>query len=632
MSNAERKPSTENLDGTREIFMDAGPGNYLVSIWHGQVHRTTKWDSHEPLPLNFPPTLFLVKDGPSVCVIHRSGGETEQVGELAEPSTPGRAGVVTEVGEVNGAVLKLQIARVLRSRAAYLPMVAAAANPYAVGETLYVSCGVYGFLSAFECLDKCGVFAGNVERHHIFKIKRTSNGATISAVAQNVTLKLKGKPPTALLQKTKVTLSETDLQSLKISYGDYWWRFNRLSVPVYSHFDFVDEQLEEASLFKNVVWGLAGCMLLVLGLSLLVPKKEAAKLDVFKEATRIELKKPKLLAAKPVEKIVPKVVEPPKRVIIPKEAPKPKVVEKKVQPKKEPPKRVVEKVKPKKEPPKPKFVSKPSTKPAPKVAAKKPAPARPAAVSPKPAQVAVAPPPPPAKPPGPTPEQLKAAKEVQARADLAKSLGFLATTPSKSAPVQLSAGSGSKDAKYAKLEKNSISGDGKPSALSKMAKNVGTSSNGPIETTSSRSIASEAGIKGRSKGLNEVQGKVSLAALYGNGGGSAGSSVAGGMSVSGPGTLEDSSILKTLSKYLEKFQYCYEKALLTNPNIAGTLTMEWTIGNGGGTSGAKVVRSELNSDSLHSCMSRELHKIKFQPPKGGSVIVKYPFSFSSSSL
>ncbi len=635
----EKKPDMRNLpelspDSTREIFMDAGPGNYLVSINHGARKRTEKWNAKYPFPLNYPPTIFLEKDEAGIRVVHRSFEDKvekeEQIAALSEPLTPGRAGAEVEIGDYEGATLSLQLARVIRSRAAYLPMVAGTANPYLVGENVYVSCGVHGLLSAFECVDRGGVFAGQVERYRIFKLMRTSKGAYVSAIVPGAMYKLKGKPAAPLSQVGQIMLSETDLQSLKISFGDYWWRFNRLSVPVYSHLDFIDERVEETSLFKKTMWGLAGCLTVALGLAFLAPKKEEAKVDILKEATRIELKKPKQIAAKPT----PKPTEPPKRVVMPKEAPKPKLVEKKVElpkpePKKEAPKKLAKKVKPKNETPK--LVAKPLKREAPKVVDRKPAPARPAAVAPKLVQVAKVPPPP-RKPEGPTPDQLKAAKEAQARADLAKSLGFLATTPSKTAPVQLSAGSGSKDAKYAKLERNSIAGDGKPSTLSNMAKNVGDSASGPIDTTSARSVASESGIKGRSKGLNEVQGKVTLAALYGSGGASAGSSVTGGMSVSGPGNLEDSSILKTLSKYLDKFQYCYEKLLLSKPTAAGTLTMEWTIGTAGATSGAKVVRSELSDEKLHSCMSKELGKIRFQPPRGGSVIVKYPFSFSSSSL
>ena len=103
-------------------------------------------------------------------------------------------------------------------------------------------------------------------------------------------------------------------------------------------------------------------------------------------------------------------------------------------------------------------------------------------------------------------------------------------------------------------------------------------------------------------------------------------------SISGSGKVSDAAILKILEKNMQKFQYCYEKALLKNASLAGQLTMEWTIETSGSTTHVKVVKSQLNNGSLHQCMNTELSRISFPNPKGGAVIVKYPFAFSSSQI
>jgi hypothetical protein len=191
------------------------------------------------------------------------------------------------------------------------------------------------------------------------------------------------------------------------------------------------------------------------------------------------------------------------------------------------------------------------------------------------------------------------------------------------------------NAKFSTKYKNSGSGGlpGTTSAISQMAKeNTG---DGVIATRGARNIASASGVAGgHGKGLNEVQGKVSLNALYGSGSGDelAAAAGGGGMSVSGPGQLSDSAIEKALAKYLQKFQYCYEKALLADSTLGGVVQIQWTINMGGSVSDARIVRSAMNNSALHSCLLGVLSRITFPSPTGGAVTVKKPFKFTSSSI
>lgn len=169
--------------------------------------------------------------------------------------------------------------------------------------------------------------------------------------------------------------------------------------------------------------------------------------------------------------------------------------------------------------------------------------------------------------------------------------------------------------------------------------NVASADTGPVDTRSSRGINSNAaaasGAGSHVKGLNQVQGRVSLASLRMDGGdGTIGSSLgeSQGLQVSGAGNIPDSAIMKVLSRYLEKFQYCYEKSLLKNPGLSGNLMMQWTITQRGQTASPKVIRSQLNDSAVHSCMQNELARIPFPKPNGGPVTVRYPFTFSSSML
>ena len=131
-----------------------------------------------------------------------------------------------------------------------------------------------------------------------------------------------------------------------------------------------------------------------------------------------------------------------------------------------------------------------------------------------------------------------------------------------------------------------------------------------------------------------MQGKVAFNSLSERGSGDAlGAAIGGGgMTITGPGKISDADIEKTLSKYLEKFQRCYEKALLSDPSISGEVQMRWTIGTSGHVSEAQVVRSEMNKKPLHDCLTKELGKIVFPAPKGGPATVKKPFRFKSASF
>ena len=102
--------------------------------------------------------------------------------------------------------------------------------------------------------------------------------------------------------------------------------------------------------------------------------------------------------------------------------------------------------------------------------------------------------------------------------------------------------------------------------------------------------------------------------------------------MSGDGQVEESEIEKALAKRLQQFQYCYEKALLSNSSLAGTVTAQWTIGTGGSASDVKIVRSQLRNEGLHQCIAKEIRNVKFPAPSGGAVTLTYPFAFSSTTM
>jgi hypothetical protein len=206
-------------------------------------------------------------------------------------------------------------------------------------------------------------------------------------------------------------------------------------------------------------------------------------------------------------------------------------------------------------------------------------------------------------------------------------LNFLSNSGPKAAVVTQN----NPDARYKTMAQAVPTSNTSGEALNKLAKS--DRSDGPIETESARTMNAKIAVAGGgSKSLNDVQGRVSLSSIT-SGGGDVGSSLTSkGMAISGDGSLAESEIEKVLSKYLQRFQYCYEKALLSDSSLAGHILVQWTIGSGGATSDVKVIRSQLNNALLHQCLTSEIGKVRFPAPQGGNVIVKYPFAFSSTPL
>jgi hypothetical protein len=273
-----------------------------------------------------------------------------------------------------------------------------------------------------------------------------------------------------------------------------------------------------------------------------------------------------------------------------------------------------------------------------KIAKKEPAPKK--VVEPPPRKVAkkepvVAPAPPTKKVKDTPPSPGIVAKKTEAppppdeSVQLAKSLSFLSSgaKSSKKGGVKYD-----KNAKKDFMNSPTLAAGSKDAAaLDKMAVSSGDSN---IKTRSSRTIASDAGFDAPAgKGLNDVQGKVSLTELYNAGGASTeGFEEGAGITMTGAGELSEAEIEKALAKYLSRFQFCYEKALLSDSSLAGNIRLQWEINTSGHVASAKVLNSQMKNAGLHSCITGVLKEIPFPKPKGGSVVAKKTFSFKSSAL
>lgn len=95
------------------------------------------------------------------------------------------------------------------------------------------------------------------------------------------------------------------------------------------------------------------------------------------------------------------------------------------------------------------------------------------------------------------------------------------------------------------------------------------------------------------------------------------------------GTLPMDAVRKVVDSRMGAIQRCYEGALIRNPSIAGKVVFEWTIGTDGLVKTAKTKISTLPGSEVVDCIRESLVTWRFPPPRGGVVVVSYPFLFNS---
>ena len=95
------------------------------------------------------------------------------------------------------------------------------------------------------------------------------------------------------------------------------------------------------------------------------------------------------------------------------------------------------------------------------------------------------------------------------------------------------------------------------------------------------------------------------------------------------GSISREAVARVINEHLGEVQYCYERALLKKPGLKGKLVLEWRISTSGRVSRVRQKMSSIPSSEVSTCIIRKLKKWRFPKPRGGVVVVSYPFIFSS---
>lgn len=94
------------------------------------------------------------------------------------------------------------------------------------------------------------------------------------------------------------------------------------------------------------------------------------------------------------------------------------------------------------------------------------------------------------------------------------------------------------------------------------------------------------------------------------------------------GTLPRRAIHRVIRRRMGDLRECYDRQLLVNPELGGKVTVRFVIAPDGSVQEAGIKASTMGSEPVETCVTDAFRTYRFPEPKGGIVIVSYPFIFS----
>lgn len=101
-----------------------------------------------------------------------------------------------------------------------------------------------------------------------------------------------------------------------------------------------------------------------------------------------------------------------------------------------------------------------------------------------------------------------------------------------------------------------------------------------------------------------------------------------GGDIGGSGEFDAALVQRQIKLRIKSITRCYESELRKNPNLAGKVTVTFTIQQRGNVTDAKATENTTGSPGVAECVTRTIGRFRFNPgPEGGSVTFRYPFVF-----
>lgn len=100
----------------------------------------------------------------------------------------------------------------------------------------------------------------------------------------------------------------------------------------------------------------------------------------------------------------------------------------------------------------------------------------------------------------------------------------------------------------------------------------------------------------------------------------------------GPGQFYDASLDRSLGRSRPQLEECYQQVLASTPRLKAVMRYRLHLSEGGCVSGT-LIKSDVKSKELETCMARFLKSVRLQAvPEGGSVVYTYDVAFVAGSV
>ena len=93
------------------------------------------------------------------------------------------------------------------------------------------------------------------------------------------------------------------------------------------------------------------------------------------------------------------------------------------------------------------------------------------------------------------------------------------------------------------------------------------------------------------------------------------------------GFLSREQIERVVRRHRRGLAYCYQSELQNDTELAGRITLTWTIGLDGRVEQVSTAEDTIGHNGVEDCVHEEIERMRFDEPDGGMVVVTYPFTF-----
>jgi TonB family protein len=98
------------------------------------------------------------------------------------------------------------------------------------------------------------------------------------------------------------------------------------------------------------------------------------------------------------------------------------------------------------------------------------------------------------------------------------------------------------------------------------------------------------------------------------------------------GSLDKEIIRRIIRRHINEVKYCYERELVKKANLAGRVSIQFTIAATGQVIASVLQSSTMGNIRVENCVVQAVRRWEFPKPRGGGiVIVSYPFNFTAGS-